>query len=266
MRRDFTIKVYLELLDALQQSGYAFQTYAASVKNPLQKSAVLRHDVDRSNQRSLLMARIQKERNISGSYYFRIVPQSWDPAIIKEVSNLGHEVGYHYEDVDIIRRKGNYQREEMLDEAFRHFVVHLQKLRKLAPVETICSHGSPLSPLDNKIIWTKHSYKSLGVIAEPYLDTDFSTVAYLTDAGRRWNGRAVIIRDHATGNALCYPYIRSTRQLIHAVRSGNLPDHLLLNFHPQRWYNELLPWMRELLFQGIKNLIKRILLKVRPIK
>ena len=62
---------------------------------------ILRHDVDRLPENSLRTARIEQEMGIRGSYYFRIVPESWDEKIIKEIAALGHEIGYHYEDVDL---------------------------------------------------------------------------------------------------------------------------------------------------------------------
>ena len=36
---------------------------------------------------------------IKESYYFRAVPESWDEDIIKEIAELGHEIGYHYDDL-----------------------------------------------------------------------------------------------------------------------------------------------------------------------
>jgi len=38
---------------------------------------------------------------IRGTYYFRIVPESFDENVIKEIYSMGHEVGYHYEDMSL---------------------------------------------------------------------------------------------------------------------------------------------------------------------
>ena len=65
---------------------------------------ILRHDVDLLPQYALAFARIQHEMGICGSYYFRAVPESWNEDIIKEIHSLGHEVGYHYEDMDLAGR------------------------------------------------------------------------------------------------------------------------------------------------------------------
>jgi hypothetical protein len=61
-------------------------------------------------------------------------------------------------------------------------------------------HGSPRSKYDSKDIWHKFSYCDLGIIGEPYFDTDFSQVFYLTDTGRRWDGYKVSVRDKIVGH------------------------------------------------------------------
>jgi hypothetical protein len=84
---------------------------------------------------------------------------------------------------------------QTLHHAYQLFTVNLRKLRRIAPVSTICMHGSPLSPHDNRLIWTQYNYREHDIIGEPYFDTDFSRVAYLTDTGRRWDGQDVSVRD-----------------------------------------------------------------------
>lgn len=263
-KRDFTLDTYLALLDALQKAGYAFQTYVDFIKNPAPRAVVLRHDVDRRKQNSLTFAQIQHAQNIAGSYYFRIVPQSWDDDIIREMHRLGHEIGLHYEDIAIVRKHGNSSREVLIDNGYKHFCKNLERLRALVPVETICNHGSPLSPYDNKMIWEKYDYKTLGIIAEPYLDTDFSITGYLTDTGRRWNGHAVTVRDRIGEGGLTFPDIRTTHQLIRAIEERRLPNRLMLTFHPQRWSHSIGGWLSEFILQNLKNGIKRGLVMIRP--
>ncbi|MGB4601224.1 MAG: hypothetical protein WBH80_02355, partial [Bacteroidales bacterium] len=96
---DFTLKKYKTLLTTLQSAGYAFYTFEhyLSVREHAEKFVILRHDVDLLPKNSLDTARIEASLDIKGSYYFRVVPQSWDEDIIREIAALGHEVGYHYE-------------------------------------------------------------------------------------------------------------------------------------------------------------------------
>jgi hypothetical protein len=56
----------------------------------------LRHDVDRLPQNSLRTAQIETQLNLKATYFFRVVPESYDEEIIKEIHSLGHEIGYHY--------------------------------------------------------------------------------------------------------------------------------------------------------------------------
>ena len=98
---DFTLKTFTKLLLCLRDQNYTFQTFASFLKNPAQRAVILRHDVDSRKMNSLITARIENELGISGTYYFRIVPKSFDENVIKQISELGHEIGYHYEDLSL---------------------------------------------------------------------------------------------------------------------------------------------------------------------
>ena len=258
---DFTIKKYKQLLLALKSQGYFFQTFAEFIEHPGKKTLVLRHDVDALPENSLRFAKIQAAQGITGTYYFRIIPQSFNENIIKEIAALGHEIGYHYETIDTC--KGN------VDKAYDEFCRNLNKFRKLVPVKTVSMHGSPLSGYDNREIWQKYDYRKLGIIGEPYFDLDFNDVFYITDTGRRWDGGKFNIRDKATKeNPVTNPQFlklrfHSTSDIIAALNNGTFPQKAMLNFHPQRWHDHWWPWFRELIWQNTKNQGKRVLIYIR---
>lgn len=295
---DFTPKTYSLLLKALKEQQYTFQTFAGFLKDPARRVIILRHDVDARKMNSLQTARMEKELGIRGTYYFRMVPQSYDEEVIKEIEGLGHEIGYHYEDVStsvalrrascvvnrLKRRKTQDSRlteEELLCNAIVSFRENLSKLRRVVPVETICMHGSPLSKYDNRMLWEKYNYRDYGIIGEPYFDIDFNEMLYLTDTGRRWDGEAVSIRDKAQGAGhraqgeeprvprTAYrtplPRFHSTFDIINAAKEKKLPDKIMLTVHPQRWDNRPLPWIRELIWQNIKNVGKKIITKKKKV-
>ena len=85
-------------------------------------------------------AKIEHELGIQASYYFRVVPESNQPEYIRQIAALGHEIGYHYEDMAICQ--GN------TEEAVGHFKQQLQYFRQFYPVRTICMHGAPTSKWD----------------------------------------------------------------------------------------------------------------------
>ena len=165
---DFTIHKYIQLLEVLIEQDYHFQTFNQYLTDPFPRSIILRHDVDKRPQNSLTLAKIEHKFGLKGVYNFRALPVSWDEDIIKEISSLGHEIGYHYEELSI--HKGDEEK------AFEDLKQNLEKLRALVSVTTITMHGSPKSKYDSRDLGKKCSYKDLGIIGEPYFDIDFSKV------------------------------------------------------------------------------------------
>ena len=55
--------------------------------------------------------------------------------------------------------------------------------------------------------------------------------------------------------------IHSTKEIISLTGSGALPEKLVINTHPQRWNDALIPWIIELYLQLIKNQLKRFIIK-----
>lgn len=123
-------------------------------------------------------------------------------------------------------------------------------------------HGSPLSKYDNKLIWKYYNYREYGIIGEPYFDVDFSNVLYLTDTGRRWDGDRVSIRDKIKDKSEKIK-VKKTQDIIQAANNGELPDQIMFTFHPQRWTDRPLSWLKELVLQNVKNLAKLVLNSIR---
>ncbi|HLO59594.1 MAG TPA: hypothetical protein VK179_12685 [Bacteroidales bacterium] len=289
---DFTLDSYKSLINRLTNNLFSDTSSANNI--------IFRHDVDKMPFNSLQISKIEYDFKLIGIYYFRIVPQSNNPKIIEQIASLGHEIGYHYEDLTLC--KGN------LDEAIRSFEKNLKYFRQFYPVKTICMHGSPLSKYDNRQLWEKYSYKDFGIEFEPYLDMNFTRVFYLTDTGRRWDGESVSVRDkvsvsHAEPtaakgnrysviggeeraerreerveeivgmtkdgrlkvyrdeNRILRHNFHSTFDIIRAAEEKILPDHMMITVHPQRWTNNPVLWTKELVMQSIKNQMKRILVK-----
>lgn len=253
MSRDFTLSIYKQLLESAISAGYKLISYEDFIENghQYQKFFILRHDVDDLPQNSVDTAKIENALGAKGSYYFRVVKQSFKPDAIKEIIALNHEIGYHYEDMTL--NNGDYEK------SFEHFKKHLQIFRSFYPVKTMCMHGSPTSKWDNKLLWNKYNYKELGIIGEPYFDIDFNKVLYITDTGRQWNNTTSSVRDRVNTQ---YNYsFNSTNDIINAFKQNQLPNQIMLNIHPQRWTNNSLLWTRELIMQNIKNVIKKLIVK-----
>ena len=260
MKFDFTIKQYKELLQKFIENGYhiiTFEEYCTKKDELSDDSfAVLRHDVDLKAENSLAIAELEHSLGVHASYYFRVVKQSKKPEIIEAIAKLGHEIGYHYEDMAICEGETKH--------AIAHFEKWLEYFRQYYPVKTICMHGAPRSKYDGKDIWREYDYHDYGIIGEPYFDVDFSKLFYLTDTGRRWDGFSVSVRDKIPvyqdlwlSQGLVY---HKTTDIIDAVVEGRLPKQLMMTTHPQRWSDYCIPWITEYVLQSVKNEVKKRML------
>lgn len=155
------------------------------------------------------------------------------------------------------RRKAHIKEENLIDAAYELFCKNLKKIREVADIKTICMHGSPLSPFDNKAIWKKYNYKDLGIIGEPYLDIDWNEWFYFTDTGRSWNAGNSSIRDKVRSNQPMMDKFKNTQDIIENM--NKLPDKIMFTIHPQRWTDKPLPWLKEYIGQSFKNVVKRLI-------
>lgn len=248
--RDFTLDKYKELLNMLINKEFAFITDNSFNDS---KSVFLRHDVDRSPKTALRMAQLEKGIGVKSTYYFRMVPESYDEKIILEIVALGHKIGYHYE--NLATTKGDYSK------AIVDFESNLNKLRKLVEIKFMCMHGSPTSKWDNRELWHKYDYKDYGIEFEPYFDIDFDKIYYLTDAGRSWNNEKVSMRDKVLTK---YDFeIKSTQDIIKLIDLGTTPKALMISTHPHNWSEGYGEWFKIKIWQESKNIIKRIIIARR---
>lgn len=250
--RDFTLSKYELLLEAIGRNGYSIVPVVEFAEgNHPEKFVILRHDVDNRPWQSLQKASLEHAHGIRSTYYFRIVEESNYPDVIERIASMGHEIGYHYEDLSLANGE--------FGKAIELFEKHLNYFRQFYPVKTICMHGSPASVWDNRLIWRDYKYRDFGILAEPYFDIDFNHTLYLTDTGRRWNGSAVSVRDKIkTGFQSRYDF-RTTQDIIDGFERRGMPSSIMMTTHPQRWDNSVLPWVGEYILQNIKNAIKKYL-------
>lgn len=253
--KDFTLHTYKILLIALQEQGYHFQTMEEFIKKPQQKAIILRHDIDVFNASVYKMAYLEQALSISASYYFCAKHILYHPSKIKEIKQLHHEIGYHYN--DLVEEKGNIGR------AMDKFNKHMTTLKRIQLIATVTPHGAPLSKIDNKQLIRFIKYSNLNIIGEPYTDINFEQVLYLTDTGRRWNASKSNIRDKVIQSPLQTRFsFASTGDILAHI--NQLPPQIMFTIHPQRWSNHPLLWGKEYVWQGVKNRIKYGLNWLRP--
>ena len=252
LKTDFRQTLLPDLYSSLKEQGYEFITFSDFLtKSSSNKFIILRHDVERHYQNALKFAEIQHDLGIRATYFFRM-SKHYNEDVIKRITSLGHEAGYHYDDLSKCR--GDYQK------AIGRFESNLKKLRSITEVKTISMDGSPLSKYDNRMLWDKYNYSDYGIIGEPYFDVDYKEVFYLTDTGRRWNASHLSLRDKVK-EGIVLEQLKHTKDILNLASKGTLPDKILMTFHPQRWTNNSPAWIREIIWQNLKNQVKWVMVK-----
>lgn len=249
--RGFTFEDYARLLKQGLKSGYTFVPLVEFLEDDtLSKPyAIIRHDVDRKADTARTMARLEAELGVKTTYYFR--RKTFDPELAKLVDELGHEVGYHYE--DYAAADGD------LALAHETFARTLDRFRASTPIRTICAHGSPLSQHHNLDMW-KHpespSLESYDLLGEAYLTPDIGsgnpdTLTYFSDTGRQWG---TTLPDTGT--------IERTSQLQEVFTQCACPNMYLL-VHPGRWSRSSLELVERVTWDLAAEAGKRVVRTMR---
>lgn len=253
--RDFTLKAYENYLELIRKNFSNILTFKEFI--PIQASAndfcLIRHDVDRKVINSYNMALLENIMGMKSTYYFRMKKDSFVPEYILKIKELGHEVGYHYENMS--DTNGNYEK------ALEDFKKNLQKFRTVTEVDTISMHGRPLKPYDNRDLWKhKNNHQllksELGILGEVYLDIDYSDIAYVGDTGRNWLSDRNNVRDKV-----------SSKITVDLHSPNELRDYLdkkphskmVFQIHPERWTDKKLEWQQQKLKDGMINTAKKVL-------
>lgn len=109
--KNFMYDTYIKLLNLLKQRYRIVPFCELSKEN--ESFLILRHDVDASLEAALEMARIENDLGITSTYFVLFSHKLYnllekdDLNVLRKISNLGHEIGLHY-DVEVYK---SYQRD-----------------------------------------------------------------------------------------------------------------------------------------------------------
>ena len=253
MNTDFSLKAYRHLLTAIKETGwrvFPLRDFFRSRPNGT-PFFILRHDVDRRPEDALAMARLEHALGVKSTYYFRVNRRVFQEAVIEQINDMGHEVGYHYEVMD--KAQGDRRLAKQI------FVSELNRLRSLAEVVTACMHGNPLSRRDNRDFWRYYTPSEFDLIGEAYISIKGRDLFYATDTGRGWNRSSYNLKDHfPEGRVRSLPAVPSTWHVIDMIRKRAYRRLYLLT-HPNRWSRTRRQWYRQWAEDACLNTIKAFL-------
>ena len=250
MMYDFTTNKYAEFLNALVKVNFPIYTIVEWIKKNPSEGLILRHDVDRKPKQAIKIAKIAAECGAIGTFNFRVLRDRTDKNAVVDISNMGHEIGYHYEDLSIA--KGD------VDTAIEYFEKNLKLLREIADVKTATMHGRPLSKYDNRDIWKFTSVERFNLYGEAYKSIDYKNIYYLTDTGRTWGETNANLRDSAIDAIKTPKHLRSTDDVKEFI-SSNPNISVAIVFHPERWSSNYLQLFFQFLIDLSASTIKRII-------
>ena len=260
--KDFSHSAYKRYISAIKSfypNILRFDEFFLTDPKP-NSFCLIRHDVDRRPKRALQMAKLEKEMDINSTYYFRAKPWVFKPEIIKEISRLGHEIGYHYESLS--DTNGDLSR------ALEDFENNLKKFREIVSVQTITMHGRPLNPFDNRDIWRNLKNHRLlsekyGILGEVYLDIDYKEIAYINDTGRNWSPTQSNIRGQIESSMKLK--FNNGRELYDYLKSNPNPM-MVFQIHPERWTDHIMDYCVSFCFDVMANRAKNSVKIMREIK
>lgn len=246
---DFTLYKFRQLCEAIVRNYPTVTVSDYLEKKHPERFVIMRHDIDRLPGNALKTAKIEQELGIRATYYFRACKHVFRPSILKQISDMGHEVGYHYETLS--ESRGDYEK------AIELFRLNLDNFRKICDIKTICMHGRPLSIYDNRDMWNFSNYRDFGIIGEAYLSFE-EGFNYFTDTGRTW-GRGHNIRDFIPDNNENIQ-LNTTDSLIKLIESKEL-NNLYILVHPERWSSNLVEWSLYYSADQLVNIGKSMLIQ-----
>ncbi len=191
----------------------------------------IKHDVETNVKKALKIAKIEKKHNIRATYFVQSYLLFDNVKLLKSISDMGHEVSYHYDVLD--SNNGN------MTAAIEEFSDTVSKFQKHGfKVGTVCPHGNPLMQRDG---WSsnKDFFRNKDVVklypdifdivvqAERVVKSQF---AYISDVGYGWKLIGNIDSNDIVNNGDIE--IGNIDNMLELV---GLHSKVIISSHPHRW-------------------------------
>ena len=174
----FTYDGYTELIELIRKGDYLIADY--NNWKQCEKCVILRHDVDTDLQKALELATLEYQMDIRSTYFVLITSNFYNPnsyrnrKIMKEIQNMGHTVGLHFDEMAYPDDAGRVE----------EVIVHIQnELRMLSDIlqTDVCvfSYHRPTRRILDADIGIQSAINS-------YSDTFFKKFKYLSDSRMYW--------------------------------------------------------------------------------
>ena len=195
---------------------------------------IIKHDVETNLEKALQLAIIENKHQIKSTYYVQsyLIESEKNIELLKKISELGHEVSYHYDVLD--SNNGNYKLAEL------EFDTVLSKFESLGlKVKTVCPHGNPVKErygwssnkdfFRNKKLNKKYSeIADIVVNPEKFIN---QKMIYISDAGYGWKKISNISNNDKIQTV--DEKIDGLDNIVSLIKEGS--KTVIISTHPHRW-------------------------------
>lgn len=190
---NFTYKSFIELINLLKVMNYQFTNYKEYKK--VNKPVIFRHDIDNSLEKALEIARIEHDNKIKSTYFVLLSTDFYNifskksNAILREIINLGHEIGLHFDEK-------RYEINSSSD--LEHYIKYEKDILQRAlniKINCVSMHRPSKWILDNNIEFDN--------IINSYSKTFLKEFKYLSDSRMYWREDVINIIKSNKYDKLC---------------------------------------------------------------
>lgn len=184
---EFTYLQYIELLNLLRECGYKAIGYDDNHLH--EKVVILRHDIDCDMKKALEMARVENSLGVKSTYYILLCTDFYNIAskenrkISREILELGHEIGLHYDETKLFESEEKWDRADIIKDINEEADILEYIIGN--KVKSVSMHIPTKKTLEANL--------ELGERINSYSSEFFNNYKYVSDSFRRWRENVISI-------------------------------------------------------------------------
>ena len=171
---DFSYDSYIRLIDLLREHNYDISSFHDWDQK--ERCAILRHDVDFNLDKAVQLARLENKIGVRSTYFVLISCDFYNVFSnacknnLKEISDLGHEIGLHFDETCYAN-----------DSDIEQNIMHEKSVLELAigrRITTVSMHRPSQKTLQMEV--------DIAGLVNSYSNVFFKQFKYVSDSRRKW--------------------------------------------------------------------------------
>lgn len=217
---------------------------------------IIKHDVETNVKKALKLAYIENKYGLKATYYVQsyLLENEDNTRNLKKISNLGHEVTYHYDVLD--SNNGNFQDAQI---EFDKTLIEFEKLGM--KVKTVCPHGNPVKKRSgwssnkdffrNKFINTRYfEIADIVVNTEKFINNE---LIYISDAGFEWKKITDISNNDNIESK--DEKLKNLNSVLNLIQDRS--KTIIISAHPHRWNKfKTIAFIHRTIFISARTLVR----------